>query len=493
MEDHKSQGEDGGPKTEIGALSYYIYATEFISAFGDRMWQFAIPILFLDVWADSLLPTILYTFIINLATFLLMPICGSYVDTAPRLSLMMLTIFGDNVAVFVSCGLLYCTTYVEDNDDLLWMMFYGILAVCVPGQLMVNVGTIALEKDWVPIMTEKEPHALATLSSRLRMIDLSCKFLGPTAFALFLQFLGGDSETRIRWGCGIVIGYNILTVLPECVCVLLVYRATPRLASAKCSSESAKKHASKNAFVELFNGWNTYVKHPMFLASFSFTLLYATVLSPGSLLIAFLKWIGVMDGLLGMSVGMGAIFGMLGTYLFPLMHRRTATREHFMSLEQIGMLSVWMWFAFIAPIAICILLREDHWLTLPSMATGHLILFFVVTGRTWLWVFDLAENQLVVERVTERIDGKEIIGQFMGVQRALTNLFTVVIYMLGLIFHRPNQFYILCYASVFFVLLSAIGYTIWFVRYGDARKYEERIPIYQVINVKEGSSNGKDL
>eukprot|EP00466_Bigelowiella_natans_P020484 jgi/Bigna1/73439/fgenesh1_pg.24_\ len=200
------------------------------------------------------------------------------------------------------------------------MMFYGILAVCVPGQLMVNVGTIALEKDWVPIMTEKEPHALATLSSRLRMIDLSCKFLGPTAFALFLQFLGGDSETRIRWGCGIVIGYNILTVF-----------------------ESAKKHASKNAFVELFNGWNTYVKHPMFLASFSFTLLYATVLSPGSLLIAFLKWIGVMDGLLGMSVGMGAIFGMLGTYLFPLMHRRTATREHFMSLEQIGMLSVWMW------------------------------------------------------------------------------------------------------------------------------------------------------
>jgi hypothetical protein len=63
----------------------YIYVSHALSAFGDRMWQFAIPILFMEVWDDTLLPSAIFTFATYLAGFFLMPYVGDWVDRSPRL------------------------------------------------------------------------------------------------------------------------------------------------------------------------------------------------------------------------------------------------------------------------------------------------------------------------------------------------------------------------------------------------------------------------
>eukprot|EP00467_Chlorarachnion_reptans_P009916 CAMPEP_0114530822 /NCGR_PEP_ID=MMETSP0109-20121206/25675_1 /TAXON_ID=29199 /ORGANISM="Chlorarachnion reptans, Strain CCCM449" /LENGTH=241 /DNA_ID=CAMNT_0001713521 /DNA_START=105 /DNA_END=828 /DNA_ORIENTATION=- len=220
----------------LTAMSAYIYIAELVSAFGDRMWQFAIPILFLDVWPNSLLPTILYTFSINLAMFILLPIASIIVD---------------NIAVALTCIILNYMSYLPKEAPEQWIFFGIILAVSIPGELMVNVGRIALEKDWVPVVALGCPQSLSVLNSRLKIIDLSCKFVAPMAFGFILQLLGEDSKVRLRWGSGIVLLYNFLTIIPEGVCIARLYSACPKLATEK----KRARVGDKNPWKEFYNGW----------------------------------------------------------------------------------------------------------------------------------------------------------------------------------------------------------------------------------------------
>uniref|UniRef100_A0A7S3Z7D6 Solute carrier family 40 member n=1 Tax=Lotharella globosa TaxID=91324 RepID=A0A7S3Z7D6_9EUKA len=453
------------PENETRVLPKYIYFNELVSAFGDRMWQFAIPILFMDVWPTSLLPTILYTFVLNLAMFLLMPIAGSWIDSMSRLPLMVTTIVVDNVSVIASCFLLKATV-ASKNQHLLWSIFSAIVLISIPGQLAVNVGRVALEKDWVPVVCEGDSKSLTVLNSRLKIIDLSCKFIAPMIFGIILQLMGPDVEKRVSWGSNIVIMYNLLMALPEGICIYRVYFGCHRLATAP-----KKKKLAGNPLWKFYDGWRVFVSHPICLSCLSFSILFTTVLSPGSLLIAFLKWVGVMEGLLGASIGFGALCGLLGASLFPYMHEDKNGNER-ISLSTIGLSSVWLWFLHLFPIAVVLIIRQSNITTLPPLVTGTVILFFVCVGRTWLWVFDLAANQLLQERVSEGIRGR-----VSGVQSGNNQLFTVVIYALGLIFHRPDEFYILCYASIFSVLLSAILFTVWYIRYSDISKFTEAVPL----------------
>ena len=52
------------------------------------MLMFAIPILFMEVWDDTLLPSAIFTFATYLAGFFLMPYVGAWVDRSPRLYVM---------------------------------------------------------------------------------------------------------------------------------------------------------------------------------------------------------------------------------------------------------------------------------------------------------------------------------------------------------------------------------------------------------------------
>ncbi len=494
-------------RLSMAAQSMLVYTAEFISAFGDRMWQFAIPLLYMDVWQDTLLPTVAYYFILNISLFFLLPIAGKWVDTQPRLRLMMTTIIVDNVCVVASCFLLFCTTFYLDDQRRLWLIFLGILIVCIPGEIMVRVGSICLEKDWVPVISATDQYRLTLMNSRLTVIDLSCKFLAPMAFGFAMQFVSTQSVTRIRLGALLVVGYNLITALPEIYFVGRLYSSCPALAApharpgdlddaadAKAAGSNGAASAvgstgdeSESAAIcgcfglscqtgDFWASWRLFRKHPIALASVSFSALYGTVLSPGSLLIAYLKWVGVEESLLGASIGGGALMGGLGAWLFPLMRGlkddKEANSKARMSLGSIGIVSIWLWFVSIAPVAVLLVLQKLGITNLSGIAVGRSILFFVVFGRVWLWTFDLAERQLLQERVDGRIRGR-----ISSVQTSLCQLFTTVIYTLGIIFYRPQQFYVLCYASVGFIFMAALFFTIWFAKYSDKRAFDEATPL----------------
>jgi iron-regulated transporter 1 len=179
----------------------FLYLSHALSAFGDRMWQFAIPILFMEIWDDSLLPAALFALVTNCATFLLMAHVGKWVDRSPRMALMRISLLGQNAAIATSCLLLYSLVYlakpeaVNADVGVAWTLevklCFGMIVACsAVGELMGNAGTLALERDWVVVLAAGDQPALAAMNSTMRRIDLLCKLLAPLGFGLLMQVLG---------------------------------------------------------------------------------------------------------------------------------------------------------------------------------------------------------------------------------------------------------------------------------------------------------------
>ena len=89
-----------------GLKTTHLYASHFLSAFGDRLWQFAIPVLFMEIWDQTLLPSAIFSFAIYSSSLLFMPAIGTWVDRSPRLPMIRTSILVQNVSIFVSSGLM---------------------------------------------------------------------------------------------------------------------------------------------------------------------------------------------------------------------------------------------------------------------------------------------------------------------------------------------------------------------------------------------------
>ena len=68
-------------------------------------------------------------------------------------------------------------------------------------------------------------------------------------------------------------------------------------------------------------GWATYFKQSVWPAALALALLYLTVLSLGLLMTAYLKWQGMTEAVLSLYRGAGAVSGLLGTVVFPPIHK----------------------------------------------------------------------------------------------------------------------------------------------------------------------------
>jgi hypothetical protein len=69
-----------------------LYISHGLSSFGDRVWQFAIPVLFLQIWPDSLLAVAVSQFVTYLGLTIFMPLIGSWVGKTHRLTINVLSI-----------------------------------------------------------------------------------------------------------------------------------------------------------------------------------------------------------------------------------------------------------------------------------------------------------------------------------------------------------------------------------------------------------------
>jgi hypothetical protein len=202
--------------------------------------------------------------------------------------------------------------------------------------------------------------------------------------------------------------------------------------------------AAQNALVVLFRSWGKYVRHRVFWASFSYSMIYFTVLDGGSIMASFLKWAGIPEGIIGLTRGVGALMGLLGSALFVTVRHLLGT------LERTGTTSIWLFWLTLLPVSVAAGFVND------VTTFGYVVMVCVAAARCSLWLFDLDHTLIMQVYIA---DGER--AELNSTQSALYRVFWVLLSVVAMILSQPQQFRILALMSLAVVGTSAGVFGLW--------------------------------
>ena len=485
----QSPSASAPPPKALAEIRSFIYASHFLSSWGDRMWQFAVPLLFMEIFVDTLLPSALFSLLLYLGCTLCMSSAGRWVDRAPRMSVVSSAIFVDNVCILLSTVLLCAMLVIAHNSGgWLWdarntTIFIAINALGTIAEVMNQVQTLALERDWVVVIAGGSSSTLAEMNRIMRRVDLLCKILAPITFGFLMQFSGGTAHMRALVGAGMVGLWNLLSWPLEWVLArdvhashLLLRAPKPTARQREAAAAAAQAGVARNPVApgvapdgdgdddasgnaRWLTSWRVYWHHRVFLASIAYCMLFMTVLDNGTLMTAYLVWRGVSQATVGLNRGLGACFGMAGTFLFPHIQRWSGSNT------RAGLVSIWVFFFSLLPCMLAFLVLGE------VRTSDYALIGCMILSRVGLWAFDLAVTQIMQEW-TETHQR----GLINGMQTASYQMFFVVIQALGMVVHNPADFGVLVVYSIMSVGAAAVAYTSW-LRRPATRQFEKELQL----------------
>jgi solute carrier family 40 (iron-regulated transporter), member 1 len=506
----------------------FLYGSHFMSAWGDRMWQMAVPLFLIDIFKSTLLPTGLYAAFVYLLNVFLLPRLGIWVDKSSRIYVQRVGLIIENLSValtsVVICSMVIFIPDLGLVEQTLFdkhVMFSYVLLLLLGGvgELFNGVQSISIEKDWVVVMSKESNLDVGILNTTLRRIDLSCKALAPLAFTAVYQFIGDDIRTRIFYGALMIGFWNVISFPVELILNTRVYESFPRLHMKVHTHDDGTTHIHENGHrphkhyihkhadgtehyhdgsifhvhdehgevvdlddpaqtrvvgsfgIDNHNSHNENSKENGCCANF-FTVYWKHPIFSASLSYTLL-WMTVLDN---------------GALMTSYLQWRGVPPVYFGFSRGLGAVfglcgtSVFLTIKFVFKsiersglIAIWL-----FWLILfpgvvsfyiagESKITDYILMGSMAAGRIGLWSYDLVITQLTQDNVveTER-------GAFSSFQRASYQLFYVFIQVLGMIFHDPRQFIILVTYSTCVVLGAALVYTQWYLFRSNAIRQKDR-------------------
>ena len=266
-----------------------------------------------------------------------------------------------------------------------------VFLACI--EKLASIGnTIAVERDWVIVISSSLSLPREELNATMRRIDLFCKLVAP----LFISFI--DTFTT-RGAIYTVIGLNTVAALVEYLAIAHVYRAVPQLAEVRTETATAQSSEAQSVattfwayFASMLSPWVTYVHSPVFLASFALALLYLTVLSTGPQMSTYLLSLGFTPLDVSVMRFVSVVFELSATFAAPLLMRK------------IGVVRAGLWFVneqllcVVAAAAAFVFVRPGDGGPLGDKIRGGALIAGVALSRLGLWGFDLSV-QYVVQQV----------------------------------------------------------------------------------------------
>ena len=195
-----------------------IYVAHAMQAFGDRMWAFAVPVMLIDLYPDSLMPCALYSLGLNCSLIFLTGPVSAWIDRTDRLRVYTVAVWSQNFLIVVNCALVMvllgikshaqaCASIADalpagdpgngatadgecgegEGDDGSTSVSLLLLAMVVTGvaaELGSTLATTSVEKDWIVVMANGNRQLLTQFNTTMRRIDLVCKLNAPTAFGI---------------------------------------------------------------------------------------------------------------------------------------------------------------------------------------------------------------------------------------------------------------------------------------------------------------------
>eukprot|EP00730_Choanoeca_flexa_P001426 TRINITY_DN10629_c0_g1_i3.p1 TRINITY_DN10629_c0_g1~~TRINITY_DN10629_c0_g1_i3.p1 ORF type:complete len:568 (+),score=115.56 TRINITY_DN10629_c0_g1_i3:107-1810(+) len=457
-----------------------LYVSHGFTAWTMRMWEFAVALMLMAVDPDSMLLPAVYSLVISVAVTLFSTPIGQSVDRSSRLRTVQRSLAAIKIGFGVSAILVWMALKQERSAAYTRTISGLIILFTTLGHLGYIGNRLSVEKDWVvAIVGEKNEEKLSQVNAILRRIDLSCKLLGPMAAGFIMSFAG------MQTGALAIAIWNIGSGVPEYWLIKQLYNSAPVLAQRPPTPDATTTRTRLSSvfstFADLYGGWRVYTQQITLRPGIGLALLYSSVLQMGPVMTAYTYYRGVSEATLGAVRGLGAVFGISATFVFPYLERRYG-------LARTGLLAIWTQVAFLTLSFLSVLVASAytgdcsdppgqqsraHCLADRNFELG-LLFAGTIACRIGLWGYDLAVSQMLQQCIPTKL-----IGSINGTQAALNTLFEMVSPLLGIIFSKPDQFYILIIVSYSLIGLAAIVYSSFYADVRDDKLMQSKS--YEVL------------
>ena len=505
---------------------HLVAGATLFSAWGDRMWNFAIGLYLIKLTPGSLRLAAIYGLAWTSFAIVFTPIIGVWIDHTPRIKVIRYSLLMQNLLVIVDAiTLLVVFEWPPKSDGLMLFIYVVIIVFGASANVIAQGEKISIAKDWIVVVCKGNKTLLAESNALLRRIDLTVAIVSPIAVGFAMSIV--STYASIIFICM----WDLFSFFAEYFLLLKVYKDIPELRFKNNNDEESVSLLGKESsmetegrFVEVksgfdvvgrlksfIQGWHVYYKQDVFLAGLTLAMLYLTCLGFNAITTGYASSQGLTALSVSLCYAAGSLVGIFGTFLFPYMRLKlgvlkTGAIGSFSQLIMLMLCVVAIW----APGSPS-LLKSANWYSQnnASVFSGNsklnnntlttqaplpkgfnytsivLVMVGIILSRTGIWLLDLSVTQLQQENIPEHERG--IVG---GVQYALNEFFDLSHFIITIFLPRPNEFGYLTLISFGAITTSAIIFQIFVYRFRRRRKVE-----YETLNgtiQKNGSINVKN-
>lgn len=345
-----------------------------------RLWNFAVPVVFVALQGGegSARPLAAFTGAVQTAKLLFLPLLGGFADRLPLAQVGAASSLGHGAVV--ACCLLFL---VSDPSTTAAGMLVCAVLLGAAAEMLKDFSSIALEMRVAPALA-CEGDELARLNSLVRRVELFMKFAVPLAFGWYAS-LESSTATHL---VGCVLTAHMAT---GCAAAFLWQLVLGQSGAEIPSTKQAHGELARGELAHSSSGWLSSLQPGGALVSgmsLAFAILFCSALTDADpMFTAHLASRGVLPGLLGTARSMGALTGLLGTWLWPLLQSKLGTLR--------GAAASLHLFAFTVGTTAFVL-----------GSAPYAALLLLVLSRTFLWSFDLAMVSILQDFVPSNQRGR---------------------------------------------------------------------------------------
>ena len=422
------------------SISFKILLGRLLTRSGDQAWEFAVPLTLLKIFPDQIRVAATYYLVVKLLNVLITPRLAKIVDQKSRIKVAYSGISLQLLGVLLGAGALCFlnTAYsIEANSGL--MPVLGLFAILGVGGLFSSLGStlmdISIANDLVPSVIASDD--LPVFNSRMSQLDLFTEVTSPFIAGVLLTL---THPAIALFGFILIALWNLVSFFPELMLLRSIFKMRPDL--LKLETKVAET-VQESMWQQLRNGWSSFFKQPVAIPVIAYALLWLSVLSPhGVLLTGYLKdeW-NMPEIIIGTFRGLGAVFGLFATVLFPIVIKKFGLLKGSRLLISFQTLMLLIGLGFF----------------MMGNTTGQYgFLVFILLSRIGLYGFSLGETQIRQVGIPAHQR-----GEVNGFAYALTGLATLALFIFGALIPSTSQFSILIFGSVGFVVLGAFLFLTW--------------------------------
>ncbi|RDX51160.1 hypothetical protein OH76DRAFT_1401935 [Lentinus brumalis] len=444
------------------------------NSWGLRTAEFAVYLLLVTLFPDTLLPASIYGFVTTGVAIILSGWAGRLVDEHHNLSVVRTSIVIIKLAACAQYAAILALLYTSGHAQgpaRPWStpLTSGMFTVIVVGGCIHNIAgttiSVAVERDWVTTIAGGSSDHLTTLNTYMRRIDLFCKLVAP----LFVSLL--TSAASYRFAAIFLCGVEGACMSFELFWITVSYRRFPTSREAQAAREAARhdrshntqelpiEHASlprvlvRRAYARLKEAaldWREFAQYPIFLSSLAISWLYLTVLSFDGTMMSYLKAHAYSDPFLAGMRGLNVVAGLAGTLAMPFLEKR-------LGLVRAGNWSIWSEVVCLLPVLVVLYVGAPSDGVRAPAWNAALLFGGMMLSRIGLWAFDLCqlkELQLALAAHPRR-------NSLTALQYSMQNVADMLKYVLTMALSKPSQFKYAALASFISVIVGASTYLMY--------------------------------